>query len=164
MVLKEGVQPIEIPFTLVESGLNTYSELKILLPTNIQDGLVFDLDKIEYQMAPSFDPAAAGEVKQEMQLSLTTQSAVIGWDNAVIIAGVIKRAQASAALLHSGTEMYELHVDTRGRANLIGKSSIFLGIDSVNTTVVWRVSGRLIGSLVKLDQKALTQLILNQLK
>lgn len=163
MVLKEMTQPIEIPFSVVESVVNTYTELEIDLPVNVNTGLVFDIDQIEFQMAPAFDPVAAGETRQEAQFTFNTQSALLQWDNSQIIAAVSKRAQASAALLHSGIEIYELHMDTRGRANLVARQSIFLGIDSLNTTVTWRISGRLIGSLVKVEQKQLTQLVLNQL-
>ena len=163
MTLKENIQPIEIDFFLDETGLNVYSELEINLPVNVQEGLVFDIDQIEFQQTPAFDPAAAGAVFQAWQLTFNTQAALLNWSDSQILAAGSKNAHASAALLHSGSETYELHTDTRGRANLVARSSIFLGIDSQNTTVVWRMQGRLIGSLVKIDQKALTQLVLNQL-
>ena len=163
MVLKENQQPIEVEFQLAESGLNVFTEVEIDLPVNLQSGLVFDIDKIEYNMSPSFDPVAAGEVNQEAQFTLTTQANLLGWRNVAVIAGVIKRAHASAALLHSAISLEELHMDTRGRANLIARTSIFLGIDSLNTTVVWTITGRLIGSLVKLKADQLTQLVLQQL-
>lgn len=163
MALKENEQPIEIGFNLVETGVNVFSELEIDLPVQLNSGLVFDIDKIEYFINPSFDPVAAGNTEAIFQFTFSSQTAVLDWDNSDIIAGVRRIAHASAALLHSSSDTYELHMDTRGRANLIARSSIFLGIDTGNTTVVHRVQGRLIGSLVKVDQKALTQLVLNQL-
>ena len=163
MALKEGKQPIEIDFTLVESGLNVYTELEIELPVVIGENLVFDLDVVEFKQAPPFDPVAAGAVNQEFQFTFNSQTALIPWTDNNIVAAGSKAAHASAALLHSGIENHGIHLDTRGRANLIARDSIFLGIDSLNTTVVWTMEGRLIGSLVKLDLKALTQLVLQQL-
>ena len=163
MALKEGQQPIEIDFTLSEAVAGTFVELEINLPVNVQDGLVFDLDQIEYRISPSFDPVAAGFVEQRVQFTFNTQAAILSWSNGQVIAGMGIQAHASAALLHSGERLAELHVDTRGRANLIARSSIFMGIDSINTTAVFNVQGRMIGSLIKVEQKALTQLVLNQL-
>lgn len=163
MVLKETEQPVEIGFNLTETGLNVYSNLEIDLPVNVNTGLVFDLDKIEYLMTPSPDPAAAGVVSQIAQFTLNQQTAILQWDNVQVIAAIRRDAHASAALLHSGLKDRELHVDTRGRANLIAKPEIFLGIDSANTTVVYQMQGRMIGSLVKVTQAQLTQLVLSQL-
>lgn len=163
MALKEGQQPVEIDFSLAESAVNTYTSLEIDLPVIIQEGLAFDIDLIEYRISPSFDPVAAGHVEQRFQFTFNEQTALLGLDNNQVVAGAGISAQASAALLHSGERLFEMHIDTRGRANLIARSSIFLGIDSLNTTIAFNVTGRLIGSLVKVDQKALTQLVLNQL-
>ena len=163
MTLKDNVQPIEIDFSLVESALNVFTELEINLPVNLQSNEVFDLDLLEFKMSPSFDPVAAGATSHDFQFTLNSQSALLPWTNNQIIASGTNQAHASAALIHSGTDFYGMHNDSRGRANLIARTSIFLGIDSLNTTVVWTMEGRLIGSLVKIDQKALTQLVLNQL-
>lgn len=164
MVLKETVQPVEVPFTLVETGVGTYSSLELDLPVNVQQGLVFDLDVIELDMAPAFDPVAAGEVLQEVQFTLNVQTALLGFDDPNMIAAKIKRAHASAALVHSGVEFSELHMDTRGRANLIAKNEIFVGVDSVNTTVIFTATGRLVGSIVKIKADQLTQLVLSQIR
>ena len=163
MVLKETVQPIEIAFTLGESAVNVYTSLEIDLPVNVNTGLVFDIDQIEVKMSPSFDPVAAGEVVQEFQFTFNDQTAILFWENDQVVAAGRRSAHASAALLHSGAITDKLHMDTKGRANLIARTSLFLGIDSVNTTVGWRIDGRLIGSLVKVTQTQLTQLVLNQL-
>ena len=88
---------------------------------------------------------------------------LLGFSNDQVIASGTKRGHASAALLHSGMELWEMHTDTRGRANLIAKDSIFLAMDTVNATVAGAIEGRLIGSLVKLKIEQLTQLVLNQL-
>ncbi len=163
MALKEGVQPVEVGFDLTESGLNVYTSLEILLPVNVQSGDVFDLDLIEFIMDPPFDPVAAGKVDQSFQFTFNEQTAILSFDDNDIIAAGKRQAHASAALLHSGDRINGLHLDTRGRANLIAKNKIFLGMDSVNTTLVWQMNGRLIGSVVKLDQKSLTQLVLSQI-
>ena len=163
MALNEKIQPIEIPFTLVESGVGTYTELEIVLPVILQDGIVFDIDQIEYNFSHAFDPVAAGDTQYQIQFSLQSLAAITGWNDNDIIAAVRLQAQASAALLHSGVDKYELHMDTRGRANYVARTSIFLGIDSINTTAVVRTQGRIIGSLVKVGEKALTQLVLQQL-
>lgn len=163
MVLKDNEQPIEIPFSLVETGVGTYSKVEVVLPVSVQQNIVFDLDQIEIDTTPAFDPAAAGNTAHQMQFTFNEQAALIPWDNKDVIAAKNILAHASAALLHSALRINDLHIDTRGRANLIARSSIWLGIDSINTTVVFTATGRLIGSLVKLDQKALTQLVLAQL-
>ena len=163
MVLKESEQPIEIPFRLPMSAANTFTELEINLPVNVNNNLVFDLDRIEFVMAPSFDPIAAGRVFQAWTLCFNTQSALLTWDDSQVIAAFTIEAHASAALLHSGERLAELHNDTTGRANLIARASIFMGINSSNATVLATVEGRLIGSLVKLKPEQLTQLVLNQL-
>ena len=163
MVLKETEQPVELPINLPTSGVNTFTEVEIQLPTNVNNNLVFDIDKIEYFMGPSFDPIAAGVVNQQWQLTFNSQAAILLCDNDDVIASAAIEAHASAALLHSGERSAELHVDTQGRANLIAKDSIFLSIDSVNATAIARVQGRIIGSLVKLKLEQLTQLVLSQL-
>lgn len=163
MALKETVQPVEISFNLVMTAIQTYTEVELELPVNINSNLVFDMDLIEFVVSPSFDPIAAGLVSVNAQLTFNTQAAVLGWQDNDVIFSYSKEAHASAALLHSGVEERSLHEDTRGRANLIARDSVFLGIDSVNCTAVQRIQGRLIGSLTKLKLEQLTQLVLNQL-
>jgi len=163
MVLKETEQPIEIPFNVTMGGVGTFTEVEIDLPTNVNSNLVFDLDKVELYMFPAFDPAAAGVVSQHFQVTFNTQTAVLGYQLDDIIAARTFEAHASAALLHSGERVSDLHMDTRGRANLIAKDSVFIGIDNVNCTVVAIARGKLIGSLVKLKLESLTQLVLSQL-
>ena len=163
MVLKENVQPIEITFNLTESALNTFTELELQLPTVVGQNLVFDIDQIELFPNPPADPVAAGEVSQSIQFTLQTQSAIQQWSNTSVIAAYRRFAHASAALLHNGENDDQLHMDTRGRANLIATESIFVGIDSINTTLVTQWQGRIIGSLIKLTPQALTQLVLSQL-
>lgn len=163
MVLKEGIQPIEIGFNITESALSVYTEEEITLPVVLQNNTVFDVDKIEWLSTPPMDPIAAGEVSQSMQLTLHTQTAIQQRDNPDVLVAVKRGAHASAAALNSPHADDTLHAETKDRANLIAKTSIFIGIDSLNTTLVTQWSGRIIGSLVKLDQKALTQLVLSQL-
>ena len=163
MVLKENVQPIEISFNLVESGLSVYTQLELQLPTVVAQNLVFDIDLIELFPNPPMDPIAAGEVSQAFQVTLQSQAAILQWDDSSLVAASRRQSQASAALLANSEEIQNLHMDTRGRANLIATESIFVGIDSLNTTLVTRWQGRIIGSLVKLTPASLTQLVLSQL-
>jgi len=163
MVLTEKTQPVEIDFNLPMTGVDTFTQVEIDLPVNVQTGLVFDIDLIEMMITPEFDPLAAGQTSVDVNFTFNSQAAILGWNNNDMIASENHNAHASAALLHSGKVISRLHIDTRGRANLIARTSIFLGIDSTNCTVVQRTQGRIIGSLVKIDQKALTQLVLNQL-
>lgn len=163
MVLKEGIQPVEVPFALSESGVNTFTEDGITLPVTVEQNRVFDLDLVEFRISPSFDPIAAGDVNRQFQFTLNDQTGLLAWNNSDVIAAMRISAQASAALLHSGVERYDLHMDTRGRANLIARNAIRLAIQSVNTTAVGNVQGRLIGSIVQLSQKNVSQLVLAQL-
>jgi hypothetical protein len=164
MTLKENVQPVELPFSLVEAVAGTYISIEIELPTNIQQGWVFDLDLIEWNMSPLFDPVAAGNTLFAWQFTFNDQAALLGWDNNQILAAGVVKSHASAALVLEGLLKNLLHHDTRGRANLVAKPEIFLGIDSTNTTAVTTFEGRLIGSITKLDQKQLTQLVLSQIR
>lgn len=163
MVLKENVQPIEIAFNLTESGLNVFTQVELQLPTVVGQNLVFDIDIIELFPNPPMDPVAAGEVSQAFQVTLQSQSAILQWEDSSLVAATRRQAHASAALLANSEEIQDLHMDTRGRANLISTDSIFVGIDSVNTTLVTQWQGRIVGSLVKLSPAALTQLVLSQL-
>ena len=163
MTLNPKQQPVEIDFTIIEAVVNTYVEIEIDLPVDVNQQTVFDLDEIEYNMLPAFDPVAAGGVSQLWQLTFTSQSAILDWDNDQVIAGGVRHAHASAAALHSGDRLWELHVKTADRANFIARRSVFLGIDSTNTTVVFAMRGRLVGSILKIKQDQLTQLVLNQL-
>ena len=145
MVLKEGIQPVEIDFNFVQSGANTFTQVEIELPVNINNQLIFDMDLVEFLLNPANDPIAAGEMIMVIQLTLSSQSAILDWDNNDLIFAYSKRAHASAALLHSGIEEYSLHRDTQGRANFIARDSVFLAIDSTNVTLATRIQGRLIG-------------------
>lgn len=163
MVLKETEQPVEIPFEITMSGLGTFTEIEIQLPTNVNSNLVFDIDLIEEQTFPAFDPAAAGVTSQNLQFTFNSQSVILAYQNDEVIAARTYEAHASAALLHSGERISDLHMDTQGRANLIAKDSIFASLDNVNCTIAAITRGRIIGSMVKLKLEQLTQLVLSQL-
>lgn len=163
MVLKETQQPVEVDMNLTLAVADTYLSVEIQLPVAIQQGLVFDIDLIEFLLTPSPDPVAAGNVEQGWQLTLNEQTSILAYTNNDVIAAYTRTAHASAALLHSGFSEFRLHNNTVGRANLIAKDSIFLGMDTLNVTVVAVLAGRIIGSIVALKEKALTQLLLGQL-
>ena len=163
MVLNEKTQPIEIPFNITMGGAGTFTQDEIALPSNINAGVVFDLDKIEIGGLGQLDPTAAGQVTGLFQVTKSSQSAIIGFHETDVIARRDVRAHGSAATLHSSAIIEDLHMDTRGRANLIPRNSVFLGVDTDNNDIVITIRGVLIGSLVKISGAALQQLVLSEL-
>lgn len=163
MVLKENEQPIEVPFEIIESGANTFTQIEIQLPVNLNNNLVFDLDEIALEGLGELDSAAAVMTNSNFQLTLTTQAAMIQFNDDDLIAKRNVQTMASAANVNGGILVEELHMDTKGRANYIARDSVFASVFGVNQATALAVRGRLIGSLVKLKLENLTQLVLNQL-
>ena len=163
MVLKPSIQPVEIPFSVTESGANTFTTLNIALPVQLGSGLVFDLDVIEMEGLAVQDAAAVGIVSSEMNVTLSVQTAMLQWSNQDLIAASKIVGHASAIDLPRAVSRENLHMDTKDRANYIAAESVNVSVAGINQTTARRITGRLIGSLVKLSQVDLTQILLSQL-
>lgn len=165
MVLKEGSQPVELPFTLTESAANTFTRHAngLTLPIVQENNEAFDVDLVQVTGTGQMDASAAGEIANDFQIHLNANASdVLGWESFDLLCAEVTRGHASAADTVGYAFKESLHMDTRGRANYVVVDRIYPCIKGVLQSTAIGISGRVIGSIVKLSQSQISQLILQQ--
>lgn len=157
-------QQIKIPFLISEPAANTYGQTEVIMPVEPASNLVFDLDRIEFDLSP---PGMAANTlgNTTVQFTRSTQTSIIDTINADIIAKINRRSVNNSA----NAAFYTFYVDenvlieTERLANYIVNRSIFVGILSSSQAANKTIRGYLVGRLVRVTQQELTSLMLDQL-
>ncbi len=165
-VLKENETPRKIGLQVVESAANTFTAQEILLP-NTKGETVFDLDRVEINYAIPI-PAAVDDLSSvavQIQrntgptptalLNLNDQNLLYNAD--YFVASGTEAADITFAFLQ------EMGRDHAGWAEYIANDSVWLVVVGNANAAAQTIRGRLIGSIEKLDAKAVTALLLSQI-
>ena len=163
MVLKEKSQPNTVPFTLTESAANTFTQIEMDLPNDIETSQAFDLDLVQPRGLAEMDAAAAVQTRSLFQIARSSQSVMLSWADSAVISAKINEAMASAANTLGAAFTNQFNMDSRGRANLIAAESIFPAVNGLNQATALAVTGRIVGSLVKMSKDDLVKLLAQQL-
>lgn len=155
-------QPVKIPFNVTETGANTFTQVEVNLPTSALSGLVLDLDEIELSITqPTMAANTLGQI--DIQVTQSTQTAILGLDNDNLIAFLRREATNNSgnAGFYTWYHDQNLGILSRDRPNYIPLRDVFIAIQGTAQSAAKNVTGNLIGRLVKVSQEQLTSLLLD---
>jgi len=174
MALTPTQQPVEIPFTIEEAVQGTLvSDTIRLLNSNLGENVVFDLDRIEQTMSIPQDRVITAGINISshfVQFTFDSSTSILLNSNRQVIA----TKAIDLFILSDGTNVESTNVvsdefpkdlKSEGRANYIAKEEI--SVQALSTSGVNNkasMSGKIIGSYVKVSDKIFKTLLENQLR
>ena len=158
--------PFFVNGNLTQSAIDTYTQLEISMPLDSlnQEGIV--VHAVYWTgSTPSLAPAVESQV--QMQLTSTSQTAIVGANNANLIS--FREVQISGgAAEFSGPHVLDFIGSNAPFAEhdnlmLIATDNVFLGVGSLNQLAVKSVQFRMVCSRIKLTSSAYAAMVTNEL-